>query len=31
MVGIVLVSHSFELAHGLAELTSQVAGAGVRI
>ena len=31
MVGIVLVSHSFELAHGLADLTSQVAGAGVRI
>src|SRR6202171_5516394 len=31
MVGIVLVSHSFELAHGLADLTSQVAGAEVRI
>ena len=31
MVGIVLVSHSFELAHGLAHLTSQVAGADVRI
>src|SRR5260221_8804702 len=31
MVGIVLVSHSFELAHGLADLTSQVAGADVRI
>ena len=30
MVGIVLVSHSFELAHGLADLTSQVAGADVR-
>ena len=31
MVGIVLVSHSFELAHGLADLTSQVAGDEVRI
>jgi dihydroxyacetone kinase phosphotransfer subunit len=31
LVGIVLVSHSFELAHGLAALTSQVAGADVRI
>ena len=31
MVGIVLVSHSFELARGLADLTSQVAGADVRI
>lgn len=31
MVGIVLVSHSFELAHGLAALASQVAGDGVRI
>jgi PTS hybrid protein len=31
MVGIVLVSHSFELARGLADLTSQVAGAEVRI
>jgi phosphoenolpyruvate---glycerone phosphotransferase subunit DhaM len=31
LVGIVLVSHSFELAHGLAALTSQVAGAEVRI
>lgn len=31
MVGIVLVSHSFELAHGLAALASQVAGAEVRI
>jgi phosphoenolpyruvate---glycerone phosphotransferase subunit DhaM len=31
MVGIVLVSHSFELAHGLADLTSQVAGTEVRI
>lgn len=31
MVGIVLVSHSFELAHGLAELASQVAGKEVRI
>ena len=31
MVGIVLVSHSFELAHGLAALASQVAGEGVRI
>jgi len=31
MVGIVLVSHSFELAHGLAMLASQVGGADVRI
>jgi dihydroxyacetone kinase phosphotransfer subunit len=31
LVGIVLVSHSFELAHGLAALASQVAGAEVRI
>ncbi len=31
MVGIVLVSHSFELAHGLAALTAQVAGEGVRV
>jgi PTS hybrid protein len=31
MVGIVLVSHSFELAHGLADLTTQVAGSEVRI
>ena len=31
MVGIVLVSHSFELAHGLAALTSQVAGNEVRV
>ena len=31
MVGIVLVSHSYELAHGLAALASQVAGAEVRI
>ena len=31
MVGIVLVSHSFELAHGLARLASQVAGAEVRV
>ena len=31
MVGIVLVSHSFELANGLAELASQVAGDGARI
>ena len=31
MVGIVLVSHSFELAHGLAHLTSQVAGKEVRV
>jgi len=31
LVGIVLVSHSVELARGLADLTSQVAGAGVRI
>ena len=31
MVGIVLVSHSLDLARGLAELTSQVAGAEVRV
>ena len=31
MVGIVLVSHSLELARGLAHLTSQVAGAEVRV
>ena len=31
MVGIVLVSHSFELAHGLATLASQVAGSEVRV
>ena len=31
MVGIVLVSHSLELARGLAELTSQVAGRDVRV
>ena len=31
MVGIVLVSHSFELAHGLAALASQVAGSEVRV
>ncbi len=31
MVGIVLVSHSFELAHGLAALASQVAGNEVRV
>jgi PTS hybrid protein len=31
LVGIVLVSHSFELAHGLAALASQIAGDGVRI
>src|SRR3982075_2962320 len=31
MVGIVLVSHSSELARGLADLTSQVAGTEVRI
>lgn len=31
MVGIVLVSHSFELAHGLARLAVQVAGDGVRV
>ena len=31
MVGIVLVSHSFELASGLARLASQVAGDGVRV
>jgi len=31
LVGIVLVSHSYELAHGLAALASQVAGAEVRV
>ncbi len=31
MVGIVLVSHSFELAHGLAALATQVAGQEVRV
>jgi PTS hybrid protein len=31
LVGIVLVSHSLDLARGLAELTSQVAGAEVRV
>ena len=31
MVGIVLVSHSYELARGLAALASQVAGADVRV
>jgi phosphoenolpyruvate---glycerone phosphotransferase subunit DhaM len=31
LVGIVLVSHSLELARGLADLTSQVAGSEVRI
>jgi PTS hybrid protein len=31
LVGIVLVSHSLELARGLADLTSQVAGTEVRI
>jgi PTS hybrid protein len=31
LVGIVLVSHSLELARGLADLASQVAGAEVRI
>jgi PTS hybrid protein len=31
MVGIVLVSHSSELARGLADLTSQVAGTEVQI
>jgi phosphoenolpyruvate---glycerone phosphotransferase subunit DhaM len=31
LVGIVLVSHSFELAHGLASLVSQVAGSEVRV
>jgi len=31
VVGIVLVSHSFELAHGLATLASQVAGSEVRV
>ncbi|TMC53973.1 MAG: phosphoenolpyruvate--protein phosphotransferase [Chloroflexi bacterium] len=31
LVGIVLVSHSFELAHGLAALASQVAGDEVHV
>lgn len=31
MVGIVVVSHSFELAHGLAALASTLAGDGVRV
>ncbi len=31
MVGIVLVSHSAELARGLAELAGQVAGEGTRV
>ena len=31
LVGIVLVSHSRELARGLADLTSQIAGAEVRV
>ena len=31
MVGIVLVSHSYELAHGLAALASQVAGTEVHV
>ncbi|TMD17023.1 MAG: hypothetical protein E6I27_08640 [Chloroflexi bacterium] len=31
MVGIVLVSHSYELAHGLAALASQMAGDDVRV
>jgi len=31
LVGIVLVSHSFELARGLADLAAQVAGPDVRI
>jgi phosphoenolpyruvate---glycerone phosphotransferase subunit DhaM len=31
LVGIVLVSHSFELAHGLAAMAGQVAGDGVRV
>jgi PTS hybrid protein len=31
LVGIVLVSHSFELAHGLAAMAAQVAGAEVRV
>ena len=31
MVGIVLVSHSRELARGLADLASQVAGSEVKI
>jgi len=31
LVGIVLVSHSLDLARGLAELASQVAGEGVKV
>jgi phosphoenolpyruvate---glycerone phosphotransferase subunit DhaM len=31
LVGIVLVSHSLELARGLADLTSQIAGAEVKV
>jgi phosphoenolpyruvate---glycerone phosphotransferase subunit DhaM len=31
LVGIVLVSHSFELAHGLADMAAQVAGRDVRV
>ncbi|HSS60200.1 MAG TPA: hypothetical protein VLK30_01945, partial [Candidatus Limnocylindrales bacterium] len=31
LVGIVLVSHSFELAHGLATMAAQVAGGEVRV
>jgi phosphoenolpyruvate---glycerone phosphotransferase subunit DhaM len=31
LVGIVLVSHSFELAHGLAAMAAQVAGGEVRV
>jgi phosphoenolpyruvate---glycerone phosphotransferase subunit DhaM len=31
LVGIVLVSHSFELAHGLAEMAAQVAGSDVQV
>jgi len=31
LVGIVLVSHSYELAHGLAALASQVAGTEVHV
>src|SRR5712691_9280333 len=31
LVGIVLVSHSHELARGLADLASQVAGDGVKV
>jgi len=31
LVGIVLVSHSYELAHGLAALASQMAGDDVRV